>query len=117
MDRIGSDAACSHGANWHLRSASVMRSRGRCHVFGGLHITGGMTEANVKVAQSPFHVAIEGKNLAAPIFSMKARAGWREKPLPDNTKGPVITGIERIIIDSMQLRKTIEGEATVEPDC
>lgn len=77
----------------------------------------GMTEANVKVAQSLFHMATEGKNVAAAIFWMKARAGWREKPLPDETKGPVITGIERIIIDSMQLGKTIEGDATVEPDC
>src|SRR4051812_38977247 len=39
----------------------------------------GMVEANVKVAQSPFQLATGGKNVAAAIFWMKARAGWREK--------------------------------------
>ena len=39
----------------------------------------GMTEANVKVAQSLFTMATSGKNVAAAIFWMKARAGWREK--------------------------------------
>jgi hypothetical protein len=31
------------------------------------------------VAQSLFHMATQGKNVAAAIFWMKARAGWREK--------------------------------------
>lgn len=39
----------------------------------------GMTEANAKVAQSLFQMATQGKNVAAAIFWMKARAGWREK--------------------------------------
>lgn len=39
----------------------------------------GMTEANAKVAQSLFLMATQGKNVAAAIFWMKARAGWREK--------------------------------------
>jgi hypothetical protein len=39
----------------------------------------GVTEANAKVAQSLFHMATQGKNVAAAIFWMKARAGWREK--------------------------------------
>ena len=39
----------------------------------------GMVEANVKVAQSLFQMATQGKNVAAAIFWMKARAGWREK--------------------------------------
>jgi hypothetical protein len=39
----------------------------------------GMVEANVKVAQSLFQLATSGKNVAAAIFWMKARAGWREK--------------------------------------
>jgi hypothetical protein len=33
----------------------------------------------VKVAQSLFQMATQGKNVAAAIFWMKARAGWREK--------------------------------------
>ena len=39
----------------------------------------GMVEANVKVAQSLFTMATSGSNVAAAIFWMKARAGWREK--------------------------------------
>ncbi len=39
----------------------------------------GTTEANAKVAQSLFHMETQGKNVAAAIFWMKARAGWREK--------------------------------------
>ena len=39
----------------------------------------GMTEATTKVAQSLFQMATSGKNVAAAIFWMKARAGWREK--------------------------------------
>lgn len=38
-----------------------------------------MIEANLKVAQSLFALATQGKNVAAAIFWMKARAGWREK--------------------------------------
>ena len=38
-----------------------------------------MVEANLKVAQSLFQMATNGKNVAAAIFWMKARAGWREK--------------------------------------
>ncbi|WP_198370528.1 SAM domain-containing protein [Roseomonas rosulenta] len=39
----------------------------------------GTTEANAKVAQSLFQMATQGKNVAAAIFWMKARGGWREK--------------------------------------
>jgi hypothetical protein len=39
----------------------------------------GMVEANLKVAQSLFQMATAGKNVAAAIFWMKARANWREK--------------------------------------
>jgi hypothetical protein len=42
----------------------------------------GMIEANVKVAQTLFTMATVEKNVAAAIFWMKARAGWREKQLP-----------------------------------
>ena len=39
----------------------------------------GMAEANVKVGQSLFNMATTGGSVAAAIFWMKARAGWREK--------------------------------------
>jgi hypothetical protein len=39
----------------------------------------GSIEATSKVAQSLFRMATEGNNVAAAIFWMKARAGWREK--------------------------------------
>ncbi|MBS0640903.1 MAG: hypothetical protein JSS43_13580 [Proteobacteria bacterium] len=76
----------------------------------------GMTEANVKVAQSLFQMATEGKNVAAAIFWMKSRAGWREKPLPDEGKGPNITTIERIVIAAMQPAPTIDVDGEIEPD-
>jgi hypothetical protein len=39
----------------------------------------GATEANVRVAQSLFNLATKEGNVAAQIFWLKARAGWREK--------------------------------------
>ena len=39
----------------------------------------GSIEATAKVAQSLFNMATTGNNVAAAIFWMKARAGWREK--------------------------------------
>jgi hypothetical protein len=39
----------------------------------------GSIEATAKVAQSLFNMATMEKNVAAAIFWMKARAGWREK--------------------------------------
>ena len=39
----------------------------------------GSIEATAKVAQTLFRMATEGGNVAAAIFWMKARAGWREK--------------------------------------
>jgi predicted ArsR family transcriptional regulator len=42
-------------------------------------LDGGTLEANAKVAQSLFNMATSGRNVAAAIFWMKARAGWREK--------------------------------------
>ena len=61
----------------------------------------GMTEANAKVAQSLFQMATQGKNVAAAIFWMKARAGWREKQEVDaNVRSDmraihVVTGVPR----------------------
>ena len=39
----------------------------------------GAIEATAKVGQSLFRMATEGQSVAAAIFWMKARAGWREK--------------------------------------
>jgi hypothetical protein len=39
----------------------------------------GSIEATAKVAQTLFQMATVDKNVAAAIFWMKARAGWREK--------------------------------------
>ena len=49
----------------------------------------GTIEANAKVAQTLFTMATVDKNVAACIFWMKARAGWREKPLPDEEEKPL----------------------------
>ena len=58
----------------------------------------GMIEANVKVAQTLFQMATVDKIVAAAIFWMKARAGWREKlAVTGEDGGPVliVTGVRR----------------------
>ncbi|WP_052402294.1 hypothetical protein [Muricoccus aerilatus] len=80
----------------------------------------GSIEATAKVGQSLFRMATEGNNVAAAIFWMKARAGWREKHdvtvsagggaplvtiyLPENGRDPPATEF------------SIEGTATEAPD-
>jgi hypothetical protein len=44
----------------------------------------GAIEATTKVAQSLFNMATQGNNVAAGIFWMKARAGWRETVKTEN---------------------------------
>jgi hypothetical protein len=39
----------------------------------------GELEANSKVAQTLFKMATSGENVAATIFWLKTRAGWRER--------------------------------------
>jgi hypothetical protein len=54
----------------------------------------GATEANVRVARSLFNMATKERNVAAQIFWLKARAGWREPPRDANVGGtgtPVAT--------------------------
>jgi hypothetical protein len=61
----------------------------------------GSIEATSKVAQSLFRMATEGKNVAAAIFWMKARAGWREKHpelLDDERNAEAMTDEELEII-------------------
>ena len=62
----------------------------------------GSVEATAKVAQSLFHMATVEKNVAAAIFWMKARAGWREKHEVQVTTRPMqeLTDaqLERIIL-------------------
>src|SRR3954447_26114494 len=49
----------------------------------------GAVEATAKVAQSLFQMATVDKSVAAAIFWMKARAGWREKHDVTITAKPV----------------------------
>jgi predicted transcriptional regulator len=58
----------------------------------------GSVEATAKVAQSLFQMATTGKNVAAAIFWMKCRGGWREKTQVEHTGLPrfvVSTGVPR----------------------
>lgn len=48
----------------------------------------GSLEANVKVAQTLFSMATVDRNVAAAIFWMKARGGWREKNVLDTDGNP-----------------------------
>jgi len=60
----------------------------------------GSIEATAKVAQSLFNMATQGNNVAAAIFWMKARAGWREKQEVHHSGEPVVfqivTGVPRV---------------------
>lgn len=59
----------------------------------------GSIEATAKVAQSLFNMATQGNNVAAAIFWMKARAGWREKQDLEHSGNlaiiHVVTGVPR----------------------
>ena len=62
-------------------------------------LDGGMLEANVKVAQTLFSMATVDRNVAAAIFWMKARGGWREKNALDtdgNAQQPVQITITKV---------------------
>ena len=55
-------------------------------------LDGGMLDANVAVARTLFSMATVDRNVAAAIFWMKARGGWREKNALDtdgNAQEPV----------------------------
>ena len=47
----------------------------------------GIAEANAKVAQTLYQQATTPGNIAATIFWLKARAGWREKQVVEMTEG------------------------------
>ena len=80
----------------------------------------GTVEANAKVAQSLFQMATQGKNVAAAIFWMKARAGWREKveikPVFDDPEQLTDAQLEAIVrsgrVPRPQLEVRIVDETT-----
>lgn len=80
----------------------------------------GMTEANTKVAQTLFTMATVDKNVAAAIFWMKARAGWREKhevtvrpdPIDSMTDEELEYAIQRLTADYARDVAARKGEST-----
>jgi hypothetical protein len=89
----------------------------------------GSIEATAKVAQSLFRMATEGNNVAAAIFWMKARAGWREKhdvqvavtPVSHLSDAELEAMIARLQAEEDELRgecdevHAIEGDGQSEP--
>ena len=78
----------------------------------------GSIEATAKVAQTLFAMATSGQNVAAAIFWMKARAGWREKhELVVSTRPVRELSDEELaeIIQQGRDQRAIEAEAT-DPD-
>src|ERR1700704_3492023 len=66
----------------------------------------GNAEANAKVAQTLYQQATTPGNIAATIFWLKARAGWREKQVvevtgKDGAAVPPTLMIQRVIIDPL----------------
>ena len=72
----------------HADIARVMRCDAKTlRKFYRDELDTGMTEANVRVAQSLFEMATKHKIPAAAIFWLKARAGWRDRPDADGDGG------------------------------
>src|SRR5947209_2389400 len=87
----------------------------------------GAVEATAKVAQSLFQMATVEKSVAAAIFWMKARAGWREKhevqvttrplqELSDEELQQMIRYYEGEIADSEEAASSRALEGAAEPD-
>jgi hypothetical protein len=79
----------------------------------------GMAEANVKIAQSLFNMATVGNNVAAAIFWMKARAGWREKHEITVSANPLeqvsdaeLEQMITVLRDQIAEQEAIQGHAT-----
>ncbi len=78
----------------------------------------GSIEATAKVAQSLFNMATVDKNVAAAIFWMKARAGWREKhevqitarPLSELSDAELNDVLRDGLAEFAQKRLGIEGD-------
>ena len=75
----------------------------------------GSIEATAKVGQSLFRMATEGGSVAAAIFWMKARAGWREKQVVEvEQRQPLellsIEDLQRMIHDRMHPLSQEEAE-------
>lgn len=69
-----------------------------------LELDHGALEATAKVGQTLFSIATVDRNVAACIFWLKARAGWREKQQVEVTGeggGPIRT--QRVVIDAAAL--------------
>jgi hypothetical protein len=73
----------------------------------------GSIEATAKVGQSLFRMATEGGSVAAAIFWMKARAGWREKHDINVTAQPCTDLTDAQLEDILRRdpHRWIEGEA------
>jgi hypothetical protein len=74
----------------------------------------GSAEANAKVAQTLFQQATTPGNIAATIFWLKARAGWREKQVvevtgKDGAAVPPTLMIQRVIIDPLTEPEWLEA--------
>jgi len=82
----------------------------------------GTLEANVKVAQTLFSMATVDRNVAAAIFWMKARGGWREKNHLDTDGNPQqpLTVVIRTCVprdgDGPDGQRLIENDKDVEDE-
>ena len=79
-------------------------------------------EANARVAQTLFQQATTPGNIAATIFWLKARAGWREKHLvehsgPEGTPPPGPTSITVSFVTPNHTAATAPDQTLIEGDC
>jgi hypothetical protein len=65
----------------------------------------GSTKATALVAESLFRMATKGGNVAAAIFWMKARAGWREKIIVEAPETPLRSAPDADLAASVDARR------------
>lgn len=68
-----------YGAPWASIASYLRMDVRRLDELLGTELEQAEAEANTKVAQALFQMATKQNNVAAAIFWMKARGGWREK--------------------------------------
>lgn len=93
-------------------------SKGTLHKYFLEELETSAIEANAKVAQTLFNMAVSGTNVAATIFWLKSRARWRETTHHEhsgdiNLNGVPTEDIERELAEIRARARIAAGENAV----
>ena len=84
------EALAGYGVPHHMIARIVGVAEHTLRKYYDDQLKDGEAKATAKVAQTLFQRATEGRELAACIFWLKARAGWREKHPADAATTPTL---------------------------